>query len=232
MKIFQLIIGCILALGFMGVGIYGLCKGWKGRHITYCLIACITMFLMSLDWVQGFVQTQAFTSLLSASKMYGEKLNEFQKTTGEMKLQLSKHQDEINIQQEGLHQNQSAISGAQNRIEAQQKKTVEQQGNISKQQATLDTQEKEIGYMQRDLVGTQNEIIEQQKQIEGVEFLIRNLFEKTRSERFSSSDTNRVFFIKKNDDATVAFIKLNKCPIPKSVSIFFNNIPSRPGTVL
>jgi hypothetical protein len=151
-KTFQLIVGCILALGFLIIAIYGLRKKWKGKYIACCLLASIFMFLISLDWVQGFVQTQAFTSLLRASKQYGVKLNEFQRTTGEMKVQLRQHQDEIYTQQKRLHLQQDQVSEAQEKIKIQQKSIDVQHQKIIIQQESLDSQERELAGIQNRLV--------------------------------------------------------------------------------
>lgn len=228
MKTFQLIVGCILALGFLIIAIYGLRKKWKGWFITCCLLASICMFLISLDWVQGFVQTQAFTSLLRASKQYGEKLNEFQKTTGEMKVQLRQHQDEIDAQQKRLQLQQDHVSKAQGKIKTQQISLDAQHQKIIIQQKSLDSQERELTETQNRLAQTQESIQQQQEHIEDVEFLVRNLFDKTKIEILQASDTNRVAYVSHGDkDIRILFL-LEEVPIRNSVHGYFNNSPMKP----
>lgn len=221
MKMFQLIVGCLLALGFFGVGIYGLMKKWKGKHIATCLVASAAMFLISLDWVQGFVQTQVFTSLLRASKEYGEKLNDFQKTTGEMKVELAKHQGEINQQQQIIVEQQTRIADTQAKIDGQQARVGVQQQRLTDQQAALDKQEHALQEMSTELAGTQERISNQQKRIEDVEFLAQNLYSKTVFENISGADSNKVSVAKKGENVHLAFFRLDHVPVINSVQAIF-----------
>jgi len=228
MKTFQLIVGCILALGFFGVSIFGIRRKWKGKHIAACMVTAVAMFLISLDWVQGFVQTQAFTSLLRASKQYGEKLNEFQKTTGEMKVQLGEHQAEINTQQTKLLQQQEDISTAHKTIQGQQEELSTQQEKMSKHQGTLETQGDEIAAMQRKLLDAQEGIKKQQERLSDVENLVVDIYDRTRIELFGSGYTNSVLYFEKQDGGHVVIFKLADPPILKSIQGMYGNTPLRP----
>jgi hypothetical protein len=145
-----------------------------------------------------------------------------------MKVQLRQHQDEIYTQQKRLHLQQDQVSKAQEKIKIQQKSIDVQHQKIIIQQESLDSQERELAGIQNRLVQAQERVQQQQKHIEDVEFLVRNLFEKTKIEILRASDTNRVAYVSHGDKAIRILFLLEEVPIRNSVHGYFDNSPMKP----
>src|SRR2546422_1049699 len=77
---------------------------------AFSLIAC----LAAQSWFQGVFTT----GLLSMARQYGEKLDEFQKTTAKMQAELTEQQSKVLKAQRELTEAQSKIQSQQKKIES------------------------------------------------------------------------------------------------------------------
>jgi hypothetical protein len=66
---------------------------------------------------------------------------------------------------------------------------------------------------------TVNMVTEVRKEVADMRELIRNLYDRARTETIQASDTNRLTFLDKSDGAHMVAIQLSDCPVPKSVTV-------------
>jgi hypothetical protein len=78
------------------------------------VIAC----LASQSWFQGVFKTQIISVISSTLKKYGEKLDDFQKTTADMQTELAKQQAETQKAQRELSEAQRSLQIQQKKIES------------------------------------------------------------------------------------------------------------------
>jgi hypothetical protein len=65
---------------------------------------------------------------------------------------------------------------------------------------------------------TVNMVTDVRKEITDVRSLVREFFDRTRIENIQASDTNRLFFYEKADGAQIIGVRLENCPMEKSIS--------------
>ena len=166
------------------------------------LFAAICVF-SSLPWVQGFTKTWIITNANEKFTQLGNQIDGVQKITSEMHGQLNEHQTKIDKHQTELDAHQMALGKAQ--------------ADVITQQATNTIQLKQIAALQSEISTAQTTVMEQQKKIEDVEYLVNNLFAKTKTETFLGTDTNRVFSMNHGNGLWFVLLRLSHVPIAQSI---------------
>lgn len=206
-------------------------KDWKMPTCFFAFLGVLALF-GTQEWIQGFYKTGILNLLIE----YGDRLNKFQDTVGRVEENVKQHQNALAHHQQELFVQQCALSNALSKIAVQQNRLVIQQDCVEKHQSSLATQHEQLRSMQTVLSDNQKDISEQQEKIKSVEFLVQNLFSRTRYESYATTDTNRFVHLNRaNNTVCWLFFKLNSPPIPNSVQGSFvdgngrGNAPLLPG---
>jgi len=165
----------------------------------------VIVLFCSFPWFQGFLKTWVNSNINSKLVALGKQVNDVQTATTEMHGQLANHQTQIDKHQKELDDVQVKVRNAQSDV-------LNQQTNIAQQY-------QQISNVQSDLATAQTNIEKQEKKIEDVEFLVDNLFAKTVEDKFSGTDTNRVTYMKMENDIYNVAIKLQFAPIKGSIQV-------------
>jgi len=182
----------------------------KEKYPTGLYIATVgaLILLCSLPWFQGFAKTWIISNVNSKLEVLGRQVDTVQASTTEMHGQLAKHQTKIDEHQKELDDVQVKIRNAQS--------------DVTNQQANITQQYQQISTMQGGLTLAQTKINTQEKKIEGVEFLVDNLFSKTVVEDIPASDVSRVLRLYQSNDVCTVAIKLQFAPVHKSLQVTIN----------
>ena len=220
-----------ISLLLAGAGIYFLflsyrmyIKGWK-VSTSLCVIVGVVTILGAQDWVQGFLKTEVVQLLYS----YSAKINSYHKTVGELEVKVREHQNKLDVHQRELDEQQKRIILTQGIISNQQSSMAHQANLIIQQELTIKTQTIEVLKAQRDVVETGCKVSEQQRQIDNVDYLVKNLFNNTITEEIQGADTNRILIISHGEGACIIGIKLKYSALPKSVHGVYNSMSFMPS---
>ena len=212
-NIFGLLVAFVLAAAFLILAYKFFDKDQKTMAFFLAMTAAVLLAVYA-PAVQGFLKTGVLFTFTKTLNAYGERLNDFQTTIGQMKgevtdlqTKLKDHQKELESQQEKLRTVQNSIS--------------DQQSSLSSYVTKVGTMQNDLASNQKTIAEQQGKLAEQQKKIEDVEFLVNNLFSKTVFETISGSDTNRFIEskVKDNEDLFLVAFRLGHVPIPNSVRI-------------
>ena len=170
-------------------------------------------FFCSLSGVQSLLKTGMLWTVSERLTKYGEKIDSFQLAMADMRNQLSDQQGQILTNQNKIELAQLAIANQQTSVNAQQIA-------IGEQEASVTNQYQKIFTLQSQLAVAQTNLSSQAAKIQGVEFLVENLFSKMVFENIPASDTNRIAFVSVTNDRAQVLIKLQHTPISGSLQIF------------
>ena len=195
--------------GFIGVALlyltFRLVHKDKFAFAFFVFVAALVSFLLTATWFQGLMKTGVISSVVSTLKVYGNRLDNFQDTVGNMESELTNHQNQIRMQQVVLGDQEIRMQNSQS--------------EITNHQNSIANQYQRIAEIQNNLAFAQTNLDKQEKQIEDVTFLVDNLFSKMAFEDFAASDTNRVFALLSTNNLIKLFIKLEHVPIIQSLQV-------------
>jgi hypothetical protein len=210
-------IGQLFAIAFFVVAIYGIYKQWwQAGTCLILIILSVAVFFASQQWMQGFINQTALRVLLNMGERAGQQLGEFQKSTTAIQDQVSQHQDELNRHQQEISNAQTSLNGQQSTISSQQIVIAHQQSDIASQQNKINDQQARLD--------------EQEKKLSDIEGLVRGFYDRSRTEDFKGSDTNRVYFAANSGTACWVFFRFSDVPIKGSIQGSFDNFAMKAGS--
>ena len=199
-------------------------KEWKAPT-WICAILTLLALLGTQEWVQGFFKT----GVLGLGVKYGEQLNSFQATVGQIEETVQSHQRTLSLHQKDIDAQQAQVKQDQANVCKLQDQIVKQQTMLTAQQADTRTQQAEISKTSKQLSETLLTLSEQQKKLGDMGTLIDNIYTRTRNDRFSSVNSNRFCFGVRGSNALWGVFLMSAAPVPNSVQGYYGNMTLKPG---
>jgi hypothetical protein len=96
--------------------------GWplrmtNGKVSSLCLFFAFGSFMVGQEWFQGFIKAEVLYIVLSSLKKYGDKIEDFHKTTETINKELSEQQIEHSKTQNNIRDVQERIVKQQEKLE-------------------------------------------------------------------------------------------------------------------
>ena len=201
-------------------------KEWKAPT-WICAILTLLALLGTQEWVQGFFKT----GVLGLGVKYGEQLNSFQTTVGQIEETVQSHQRTLDLHQNDIDAQQAQVKQDQANVRKLQDQIVKQQTTLAAQQADTRTQQAEISKTSKQLSEALLTLSEQQKRLGDMETLIDNIYTRTRTDRFSSANSNRFCFAVRASNALWGVFLMSAAPVPNSIQGYYGNMPLKPGMI-
>jgi hypothetical protein len=111
----------VFAFLILGLG-YRFVHKEKYKLATFCLIVAVGCLLCGQSWFQGLMKTGIIRVVRTTLQGYGNRLNDFQKETEQMRTELDEQQSQLRTQQQKIGEQQGELETAQKVITEQQKK--------------------------------------------------------------------------------------------------------------
>lgn len=177
----------------------------KEKYPTCVFLAVVSAvtFCACLPPTQAFLRTWIAHSVNSQIVKLGNQITDVQASVGEMHDRLAEHQRQI-----GSHQLE---------LEAVQSTIRDTQVEVSDSQVVITNQIQVMMSLQGKLATAEEEIVLQQEQLQDVQFLVDNFFEKMTVEEMSLGDSNTVVTARRDDGVLQVVVVLSSVPIKKSL---------------
>ena len=200
-------------------------KEWKAPT-WICALLGVLAILSTQGWVQGFFKT----GVLTMGYEYGERLNKFQDTVGNIEKTLQSHQDKLDTHQRDIDTQHTTLSETQSKVLTSQKELSSQQASLAEAHADIAKAKAEITAAQKDVVQARTDLADQERQLADISVLTKSLFTQMRNDTFKYKGDDRVTVGQKEDGGIRVFYTLAECPIPETIRIQHGTETLRPGT--
>lgn len=220
----------IAALGLFALTAFFIKKDWPKKYVGLALVLSVVVLLSAQEWFQGFFKTQVISFAFSTMEKYGEKLDDFHKTTGKMQVEISSAHEKLDQHQTDIGRHQSNLEETADDIASQQHELKQFHNELTGFKDLLVTNQASITEQQTEISKTQEGLTKHQERLEDVELLVKNMFEQYRTEHFSHKVPERMIVTKHEDLKTVILFELEHAPIPQTMRLQYHIYAQPPGS--